>query len=71
MASPSQEMNTVREEIGFQLAILASLSGVDDADSKRVRINARREIQLLKSRLLMLQGTCSCVFSSHLNLLAN
>lgn len=49
-------MNTLREEIGFQRAILASLANAQDADSKRVRIGARREIQLLLDRLQQIEG---------------
>lgn len=57
MARPrSQEMNTLREEIGFQRAILASLANAQDADSKRVRIGAKREIQLLVDRLQQIEG---------------
>ncbi|KAJ4145449.1 hypothetical protein LMH87_004299 [Akanthomyces muscarius] len=57
MASPrSQEMDTLREEIGFQRAILDSLANAQDADSKRVRIGARREIQLLLDKLRKLEG---------------
>lgn len=48
-------MDTLREEIGFQRAILDSLANAQDADSKRVRIGARREIQLLLDKLRKLE----------------
>ncbi|OAA37778.1 SNF2-related protein [Beauveria brongniartii RCEF 3172] len=59
MATPSrsQEMNTLREEIGFQRAILASLAEAQDADSKSARISARRDIQLLTERLQKIEGS--------------
>ncbi|KAJ3486203.1 hypothetical protein NLG97_g6665 [Lecanicillium saksenae] len=60
MDSPSsQEMRTLTEEIGFQRAILASLQGLDDEDSKRARVNARREIQLAVERIRVLKGSPS------------
>ncbi|KAM3558879.1 hypothetical protein MY1884_003771 [Beauveria asiatica] len=61
MATPrkSQEVTTLREEIGFQRAILASLAEAQDADSKTARISARREIQLLTERLQTIEGTPS------------
>lgn len=62
MASPSQEINTLREEIGYQHAILNSLQGADDAVSKRARISARREIQMLEDRLQRLLRTWDALF---------
>ena len=55
MASPTQEIATLKEEIGFQKAILASLAESQDAESRAARINARREIQLLVDRLRQIQ----------------
>ncbi|OAR05755.1 hypothetical protein LLEC1_07804 [Akanthomyces lecanii] len=70
MTSPgSQEMNTLREEIGYQRAILASLGDARDADSKRIRVNARREIQLLTGRLRQLEGSLYILPPHHLCLL--
>ncbi|KAM3499578.1 hypothetical protein MY10362_007171 [Beauveria mimosiformis] len=61
MATPSrsQEVNTLLEEIGFQRVILASLAEAQDADSKRARISARREIQLFTERLQKIEETPS------------
>ncbi|KAM3543822.1 hypothetical protein ARSEF1564_003267 [Beauveria bassiana] len=66
MATPSrsQEVNTLREEICVQRAILASLASAQDEDSKRARISARRDIQLLTERLQKIEGTSSQAVSS-------
>lgn len=54
--SPSQEASTLREEIGFQRAILESLANAQDTYSEGARIRARLEIQLFVERLRKLEG---------------
>ncbi len=54
--SPSQEASTLREEIGFQQAILESLANAQDTYSEGARIRARLEIQLFVERLRKLEG---------------
>lgn len=52
MATLSQEINTLREEIGYQHAILASLQGSTDPNRRYDQAKCLQEIELLQARLL-------------------
>lgn len=54
MATLSQEINTLKEEIGYQHAILASLQGSTDPNHRYNQAKCLQEIELLQARLLQI-----------------